>query len=116
MSDGAKQDPPSLDEFAKRLDDARGRQETDGGSGRTRGVALGRAFRVGSELLAGLLVGALLGAGADALFDTKPWLLLVGILMGFAAGVLNVARAFRELGRSAERDADASGRKPSGQG
>lgn len=116
MSDGAKQDPPSLDEFARRLDDACGRQETEGGSGRTRGVALGRAFRVGSELLAGLLVGALLGAGADTLFGTKPFLLLVGILMGFAAGVLNVARAFKELGKAAQGDADAGGSKPSGQG
>ncbi len=94
MSDGAKQDPPSLDEFAERLDAARGDQAADSGSAKARGVQLGRAFRVGSELLAGLIVGALLGLGLDTLFDTKPFLLLVGILLGFAAGVLNVRRAF----------------------
>ncbi len=112
MSDGAKQEPPSLDEFAKRLDAARGAQEAEGGSNRARGVALGRAFRVGSELLAGLFVGALLGLGADTLFDTKPFLLLVGILFGFAAGVLNVSRAFK----ASTTDAAAGGDKPSGQG
>jgi ATP synthase protein I len=111
MTDGAKQDPPSLDEFAKRLDAARG-AEAAGGSGRARGVALGRAFRVGSELLAGLLVGALLGLGADTLFDTKPLLLLVGILFGFAACVLNVARAFKAL----NKDASDDGNSPSGGG
>jgi hypothetical protein len=36
--------------------------------------------------------------------------------MGFAAGVLNVSRAFKELGKAAQVDADAGGRKPSGQG
>lgn len=95
MSDGAKQDPPSLDEFSRRLDAVRGEQAPQENSHRSRGADFGRAFRVGSELLAGLFVGAILGLGLDTLFDTKPLLLLVGILMGFAAGVLNVSRAFK---------------------
>lgn len=112
MTDGAKQEPPSLDEFSKRLDAARGEKAPAEGSNQARGAALGRAFRVGSELLAGLLVGALLGLGLDTLFDTKPFLLLVGILLGFAAGVLNVARAFKAL----NRDASDDGNSPSGGG
>lgn len=110
MSDGAKQDPPSLDEFARRLDAARGASGAPAGSNRAKGLALGRAFRVGSELLAGLLVGALLGLGADTLFGTKPLLLLVGIFLGFAAGVLNVGRAFKASARDAGQDGD----EPSG--
>lgn len=106
MSNGASKDPPSLDEFAQRLDAARGANKAESGSAKARGVALGRAFRVGSELLAGLFVGALLGLGADTLFDTKPWLLLVGVFLGFAAGVLNVSRAFRA---AAKADAQSSG-------
>ncbi len=120
MSDGAKQDPPSLDEFAKRLDAARGASEPEGSSPRASGVELGRAFRVGSEMLAGLIVGGLLGLGLDTLFDTKPLLLLVGILLGFAAGVLNVSRAFKAAGKAAGKasgtDAVQNGQKPSGQG
>ncbi len=97
MSDGAKQDPPSLDEFAKRLDAARGDRDEKGGSSPARGVELGRAFRVGTELLAGLIVGALIGLALDAAFGTKPWLLLAGLFFGFAAGVLNVSRAFKAI-------------------
>lgn len=112
MSDGAKQDPPSLDEFSRRLDAARGDGAPTGGSNRAGGKDLGRAFRVGSELLAGLFVGALLGLGLDTLFDTKPFLLLVGILMGFAAGVLNVGRAFK----AAAGGSPENGQAPDGEG
>ncbi len=112
MTDGAKQDPPSLDEFSRRLDAARGGEAPTEGSNRSRGRELGRAFRVGSELLAGLFVGAILGLGLDTLFDTKPLLLLVGILLGFAAGVLNVSRAFKE----STGGASGNGQSPNGQG
>lgn len=112
MSDGAKQEPPSLDEFSRRLDAARGDGAPPEDSNRSRGAALGRAFRVGSELLAGLLVGALLGLGLDTLFGTKPFLLLVGIFMGFAAGVLNVSRAFK----ASTEDAAGNGQPPAGKG
>ncbi|MFQ5562610.1 MAG: AtpZ/AtpI family protein [Parvularculaceae bacterium] len=94
--DAGKQEPPSLDELGDRLKAARG-EDTDAepshGSG---GAAMGRALRVASELLAGLFVGALLGVGLDRWLGTGPWLLLVGIALGFAAGVRNVARAFQE--------------------
>lgn len=94
MADNAgKQEPPSLDEFGDRLKAARG-DDTDAESSREPGgAAMGRAMRVSSELIAGLFVGALLGAGLDRLFGTGPWLLLVGIVLGFAAGVRNIARA-----------------------
>ncbi|HNR76969.1 MAG TPA: AtpZ/AtpI family protein [Parvularculaceae bacterium] len=104
MTDGAKQDPPSLDEFSQRLDAARGVKEAKENSRRTGSVALGRAFRVGSELLAALLVGALLGWGLDTVFSSRPWLMLVGILFGFAAGILNVNRAFKESNGEAQKD------------
>ncbi|MEK7266254.1 MAG: AtpZ/AtpI family protein, partial [Pseudomonadota bacterium] len=81
-------------------------------SQRSRSRELGRAMRVGSELLAGLFVGAILGLGLDTLFGTKPLWLLVGIFLGFAAGVLNVSRAFKaSTGGSSE-----NGQSPDGQG
>lgn len=104
MSDGAKQDPPSLDEFSRRLDAARGAGPEPENSNRSGSAALGRAFRVGSEMLAGLLVGGLLGLGLDTVLNTKPWLLLVGVFLGFAAGVLNVYRAFGAAGAGADKD------------
>ena len=61
------------------------------------------AWRMVTELVAGLLVGFGIGYGLDALFGTRPWLLLVFTLLGFAAGVQTMLRTARELqGRAAQ--------------
>lgn len=95
--DAGKQQPPSLDEFSKRLDAARGDKTEEQSSRAGIGAAMGRAFRVASELLAALFVGALLGLGLDRAFGTAPWLLLAGLGLGFAAGIRNVSRALKNL-------------------
>lgn len=95
--DAGKQQPPSLDEFSKRLDAARGEPKGAETSRAGTGPALGRAFRVASELLAGLFVGGGLGWGLDKLLATTPWFLLAGLSVGFAAGILNVARAMKKM-------------------
>ena len=50
-------------------------------------------FRLSSELVAGVLVGALMGWGFDRLLSTSPFGLIVFVLLGFSAGVLNVIRS-----------------------
>jgi ATP synthase protein I len=55
--------------------------------------ALARGFRLSAEFVAGVLVGAGLGWVIDHLAGTKPWGMIVFLLAGFAAGVLNVMRA-----------------------
>ena len=50
-------------------------------------------FRLSSELVAGVLAGAALGWGFDRLLSTSPWGLIVFLLLGFTAGVINVMRA-----------------------
>ena len=52
-----------------------------------------RGFRLSSELVAGVAVGALLGWMLDRWLGISPWGLIVFLLLGFAAGVLNVMRA-----------------------
>jgi ATP synthase protein I len=52
-----------------------------------------RGFRLSTELVAGVLVGAGLGWLIDRWLGTTPWGLMVFLLLGFAAGVLNVMRA-----------------------
>jgi ATP synthase protein I len=52
-----------------------------------------RGFRLSSELVAGVLVGAGLGWLIDRLLGIAPWGLIVFLLLGFAAGVLNVMRS-----------------------
>lgn len=53
----------------------------------------GRAFRLASEFVAGVLVGAALGWGLDKVAGTSPWGLIGLLLLGFCAGVLNVVRS-----------------------
>jgi ATP synthase protein I len=54
-------------------------------------MALG--FRLSSELIAGVVVSGLLGWGLDRLLSTSPWGLIVFVLLGFIAGVVNVVRS-----------------------
>lgn len=49
-------------------------------------------FRVGTELLSGVLVGAALGYFLDGLLGIKPWLLIICLFLGGGAGFLNVYR------------------------
>ena len=55
--------------------------------------AMARGFRLSSELVAGVVVGAVIGWGIDRLLSTSPWGLIVFFLLGFVAGVLNLMRA-----------------------
>ena len=61
----------------------------------------GRAFRMASEFVAAVIVATALGLALDALFGTRPILMIVLMMMGFAAGVLNVTRAAAEMNANA---------------
>jgi ATP synthase protein I len=87
--------------FEERLAAARGRQgredaRSDAGK-RPDGIdgsALAIGMRVGVEMVSALVVAVAIGWGLDRLFGTKPILLAVFVLLGGAAGVLNVWRMF----------------------
>jgi ATP synthase protein I len=66
---------------------------SDGGDGAARASAMALGFRLSSELIAGVIVGALLGWAFDHLLSTSPWGLIVFVLLGFTAGVVNVVRS-----------------------
>ena len=55
--------------------------------------AIARGFRLSTELVAGVIVGAVIGWVLDRLLGISPWGLIVFLLLGFVAGVLNVMRA-----------------------
>ena len=55
--------------------------------------AIARGFRLSTELVAGVLLGAGLGWLLDWWLGISPWGMIVFLLLGFAAGVLNVMRA-----------------------
>lgn len=61
---------------------------------KTRGMTgFGNALRLSSEFIAAIAVGVGLGWGIDSAAGTSPWGLIVFLLLGFVAGVLNVLRS-----------------------
>ena len=75
---------------------AQAKRPSENGSGprqTTDASAIARGFRLSTELVAGVLVGAGIGWLLDRWLGTSPWGLIVFLLLGFAAGVLNVMRA-----------------------
>lgn len=55
--------------------------------------SVAQAMKISSEFIAGVLVGALIGWFIDRVAGTSPWGLIVFLLLGFGAGVLNVLRS-----------------------
>jgi ATP synthase protein I len=55
--------------------------------------ALARGLRLSTEFAAGILVGAAIGWLMDRWLGTSPWGMIVLLLFGFVAGVLNMMRA-----------------------
>jgi ATP synthase protein I len=75
--------------------------EQDAAQAKASAMAVG--LRLSSELVAGVLVGAALGWGFDRLLSTSPWGLIVFLLLGFVAGVVNVMRAAGVMAKQSER-------------
>jgi ATP synthase protein I len=65
----------------------------ESGNGAARASAMALGFRLSSELVAGVVVGALIGWGIDRWLSISPWGLIVFLLLGFTAGVVNVIRS-----------------------
>ena len=57
-----------------------------------KGSFMGSAFKLGTELVAAVAVGTIIGFILDSWFDTKPWLILIFFFLGAGAGMLNVIR------------------------
>ena len=62
-----------------------------------RGSFMGSAFKLGSELVAAVAVGTIIGFILDTWFDTKPWLIIIFFFLGAAAGMLNVIRTANRM-------------------
>ena len=81
-------------EQASRPSDGPGEDRAATASGYAKG------FRLSSELVAGVVVGAGIGWFLDRWLGISPWGLIVFLMLGFAAGVLNVMRSAGVVAKS----------------
>ena len=116
MSD--KDKPPDLRAFEARLKEAESRRPPED-TRSERGKGLSFAFRIGTELVAGIAVGVGIGWLLDRWLGTKPWLMIAFFVLGAMAGMMNVYRAVAGLGsqvgyRPAGNDRDSDRRDGDG--
>ena len=62
-----------------------------------KGSFMGSAFKLGTELVAAVAVGTIIGFILDSWFDTKPWLIIIFFFLGAVAGILNVIRTANRM-------------------
>lgn len=87
-----------LEQRRRALDEALAQRrdlEPADGPGRQKGTGsgFGKALKLSSEFVAGILVGAGLGYLLDTFAGTSPWGMIFFLMLGFAAGILNMLRA-----------------------
>jgi ATP synthase protein I len=114
MSENDK--PSDLAGLDARLKEAQLRQEQrrPPSSKNDSGAGLGMALRMGAELVAGVFVGVGIGWLLDGWLGTRPWLTVVFLFIGFAAGVVSMVRTASGAGHAvgyraappAKRDGD----------
>jgi len=86
------------EEFKTRLKIAKSKIEKEIQSdSEKRGSFMGNAFKLGTELVAAVAVGTIIGFILDTWFDTKPWLMIIFFFLGAASGMLNVIRTANRM-------------------
>lgn len=89
-------------DLGKRLDQVHARKAPPAGNARARGTALGEAFKIVAELVVGVVVGGGMGWALDKALGTAPWLMILFLILGFAAGMSNVVRTARKMQAASE--------------
>ena len=88
--------PP--EDFKTRLKIAKSKiKKQDLSNNEKRGSFMGNAFKLGTELVAAVGVGTIIGFILDSWFGTKPWLIIIFFFLGAAAGIINVIRAANRM-------------------
>jgi ATP synthase protein I len=94
-------DPDRLNDLGKRLDEIQARQQAEKQPPASQS---GIAARLGTELVAGLIVGGGIGWGIDHVFHTQPWGMVVFFILGAAAGIRGVIRTAQQANAGAAKD------------
>ena len=84
-----------LEKLGQRLDQVRSGQaeaQTKNQTTRADNSGLAKAFRLSAEFVSGPIAGGLIGWGVDSVIHTKPWGLIVFLMLGLLGGIYNVLR------------------------
>lgn len=75
-----------------------------------------QAMKLSSEFISAIIVGAVLGFLFDRFVGTAPWGMIVLLLLGFCAGVLNVLRSAGKVAtpHPADRGGEAGNMRDAG--
>ena len=88
----------NLEDFKTRLKIARSKlQKNKTKNTDKKGIFIGSAFKLGTELVAAVIVGTIIGFILDNWFGTKPILIILFFLFGAVAGIVNVFRAAKKM-------------------
>lgn len=90
-------------ELGARLDQVKGRKAPTPEEAEARGAAYGQAMKIAAELMVGVAVGGFIGWALDRQFGTAPVLMILLLILGFAAGLTNVVRGARRMQAEAEK-------------
>jgi ATP synthase protein I len=85
-----------LQRLGERLGQVRSRRSPENRSApgpKADASAFARGIRLSSELVGGVVFGALVGWLLDKWLGSSPWGMIVFVLLGFAGGVLSVVRS-----------------------
>lgn len=91
----------SLDDFEGRLNRARSARPSEPPS-KAPPNGMATTLRLAAEMVSALIVENTIGWFLDRWLDTKPWLLLVFLLLGAIASMLNAYRAAMRLSAESE--------------
>ena len=86
-----------LEDLKTRLKIAKNNLNKNSNEDNKKASFLGNAFKLGTELVAAVAVGTIIGFILDSWFGTKPWLIVIFFFLGAAAGMLNVIRAANRM-------------------
>ncbi|AJE45467.1 AtpZ/AtpI family protein [Celeribacter indicus] len=98
-------DPGRLRALEERLEKARAAHQPKVSRGEEHFSQANMAWRMVTELVAGLLIGLGMGWGLDRLLGTSPIFLVLFIGLGLAAGVKTMMRTAREIEKDQARAA-----------
>ncbi len=88
-----------LDKLGHDLDEAEKKHRPRDDNVSARSGALGMAFRLGIEMVVGVVVGGVMGWAIDDWLGTAPAFLILFLLLGTGAGILNAVRSARRMQR-----------------